>query len=1778
MTNYLASQQVNIDGFLNATQNQIKIVRTNGTVNKIENPSFEMPVYNPNTGTMDQWNWVYTKTGGSGVFPVTFEHAYSGSYAWKIRMIDSSTTIRYGVDRLIQPVQRFGDQTIFRDEGYQEILSFYYYGVVDATTTSYNVTDYGAIIGAKDGTFVVRIYGSNSSDGSGSVLIDSKPFTVNSLPKSDPGDLDNGVSGSMNPHFYKWERFTWVLPQSVRNYDYCYFTIQRNNATQVLLPGEVPYDFYLVVDAFQWETQPEGTLQTMYFDGSFDGFNTQSYPMSFQWTGPPHKSMSIRSHETRSNGELVGIADYCNFYVKSISGMETKPEDTKLFTKTLLDGQHFVEQISKSRQISISGRIIADNQAEFLESFARFQELLGKKPYAQPEPVRMVFELSFVNGISMVPLFLDVVYMSGLELDTSNVFQSDIELNLAVISDGLMYQNDSSSNMFNDRPLYDQFNTMQVDSLRDVAGFFYYNKSEEIWESPSNIGFFAHTDSNYTSTLPYVFDDLPGVYQIYEAKDSFTTANIYCVKEDKDGIIWVGGRFDVVEIDGFYVSGSEKKTVKLRIHCNNIVGLRKRAMSGEAFVYPDAVSVSYVENGPNLTTVTYNTDWQIIPLLDIPTRYSMSNEFNPPFIGLQGTSTVYAIEITPDGTMYVGGDFKFNYGTRRFNNMLAFVPFGPDAQNVNLYIPQHSYSFVSVNLSPGQLFSNLGRGRFRTEWVNAAIPYCKYGMFTEVGSVGPADGSGISAVKDIKYDYFNECLYVGGNFTLVSNAFELYNTFNVGRFAKFNTVTKTFVNMGTTTWGVDYDDLTVVDGRIVNKILVEYAADGVNVYLVGRFTKIGQASSFFLTRSIGKFFIANDSNTIAIVKEVGGGVKLNAGNCSLYDIVQTKDQRIYVSGNFNRVNVDITPETVVNCIAEFRNGQFVDVTRGLEANYSKDYYQIEPEVRSMSVDSDNNIFFVGAFSNIRNRFSVDGIAKWDGVEFSGVGISFKPRLPKLINTIYTDQADNMYVFPGPNTRTTAITRTLYNNIDTTTRPTSIDVAWTNLSYSDLKNVFGQDELNLEFLCIVYGDDVAYSSGFVHTAVRLDSSIAVGLPTYATKDIIFIGGRFDYVRMGDAYFRVNNLVAFEYDANSSPFPYKVLTFSSGASGYYDNTIGGLNSSYHGIYCDAANEAVYSIDVKVSNIGGNYIPTDLFVGGRFDFTTKNVRYKNFVHMELQKNSGNTWIAYNIPGNVEARLSVPYMNFGYWHTPGLCGQNAVADAVYSVKVSSGTFLDSQTRTNPNIVIIGGDFFQVSNGNAVVAARRVAIYTISTGWHSSLTVARRFYNINFATGTDPQGVMTGTGYSSTVYVKSIEYVPWFVSVTPGTFNALAIVMGRFTIGSGASTFVCGTTTLTSGDPIVRIGIVSTSLAVPQTVIPGANVATTVFTGTPIFNSSDYDYGLNIYVVGNLIVGARSHLHKITGAYAAATITVAAVATANWPNVYESDTGLPYVPLHVYQSKTARKTIYVTGAESNPGNLFADATVVKYPSFTYIQAANYAYANVNLPQVVTTLNDGSNFQIAAVQRRYRQAKSFNVGHPMAIPTASQVAGTDNRYTMSIPTHNYVNTLYDANIMQTFNCYNNGTLSVYPTISLYSPFSGNIDIDSTLHVITNVTTKQSLYLALTLQAGELVRIRTQKERVSVISNINGDITNAILSTRNVMRMKTDNAQIFRLVPGKNVIRYGPTYPQQRYFPGTAATANITYNSNENVVVPPIIITLDWQMSFNSVHDALYTHTNPLLLR
>lgn len=779
----------------------------------------------------------------------------------------------------------------------------------------------------------------------------------------------------------------------------------------------------------------------------------------------------------------------------------------------------------------------------------------------------------------------------------------------------------------------------------------------------------------------------------------------------------------------------------------------------------------------------------------------------------------------------------------------------------------------------------------------------------------------------------------------------------------------------------------------------------------------------------------------------------------------------------------------------------------------------------------------------------------------------------MLQSIFVDSADNVYAFTGPGSEKTTVLKTMYNDISAFSRPTSVEVAWTNLEYTTLREVFGTDDLDIQFFCRTWTDSgVIQTAGKVYTAVRLNSTGSTSLSTYASKDIIFIGGRFDYIKIADLYFRVNNLVALEYDPNCNPFPYKVTVFSPGESPYYDEGTGGEDGPFFGINCDdrrgVTDGAVFSIDVKTQVVGSNTIPTYLFVGGRFDFTARGVRYKNFINIQLQRNDDNTWIKYNNPENYEARLSVPYMNYATYKSPGPCGAYGNNDAVYAVKASFGNFLSGASHTDPNIVFIGGDFKNIASGNVAVQANRFAIYTIGTGFHTSLNKANAYYNIALSQTLSGQGINPSTAWSKDTFVRTIQYAN-LRTVSGITYDTTALPMGSWTYTG--DNVVSNATSVSTGSPIVRVGVIPNTGTNQPFNVGGL---TTALTGSNQFiTSADTDLGTNIWVVGSFVSGTQQNTVRLTGSTSSSVIANSIVAANDWTNIYKSSLGLNHVPTHVFRSKYASyPSLFITGANKTPATLFADATIVKYNTVNNYFAANYAYGNVNMPQVTTDLDDGTSFSTKGVERKYMQAATYDVGYPLAIQSNTA------RTTVSIPYQNYTNTLYDANIMQTFNCYNNGTVSVSPTISIASPFKGNVNITSYVHVITNVTTRQSINLGIWVQANEIIRIRTDKERISVISNIRGDMTNAILNTRNIRRLKTENAQLFRLVPGKNVIRYGPTMPMQRYFRSGSVLSKVVYNKNQNVVVPQAIITMSWTIAFNSIHDAIYTHTNPLLLR
>lgn len=1876
MTNFRVNTQNNVNAFVDVTRSELFVVKSCGTINKIENSSFEAPEYYED-GTLRQYNWSYSPDSTPHrAYPVTYNHAFSGSFAWKARMTTTSQYITYGTTRGIQRTSQ---------SDHHDILSFYCYCAEDGPTYSVKDTNqlYVPLIVSRDIDFVLSVYGMTDQIYSNATKsptpLYTKTFTLKSIPKDQPGDVTNGISGTRSPFFYPWTRVELSIPKfsTGDTYPYLYFTIGRvtsndnslvaadgtittstgskivngtlteftprdigfkifttsgveigtinsytdthkinlvNNATTNLTNQSFKFqyptnDTYFVIDGVQCEDQPLYRKATMYFDGSYEGFNTVRYPEDFQFTGDPYKSMSIRSPFTRVSGEIIDMNDYCNFYTKSIDGLATPNTETIMYSKTLRDGQHFVEQIIQNGKVTVSGRIVADTHASYVDSFKKFQELLGKKPFNDPEPLRLFLRLQFTTGKTLLPVYFDAVYESGLEMDTKNVFQEDINITFQMISTHLQYQNDSATNMFNDSPLHDQFNTMNTNAIRDIAGFVFYNNVTNKWESPGGIGFFKVTDTTYTSLQPF---DSGLINQKYDTKTHYTVGDVYTVKEDKDGIIWIGGRFDMIEYDAYYIRSSDnvRVDVRLQVRCNNIVGIRNRQMVTSAFVYPELEDFGgkYITNGQTLTLVEAISEWQIIALVDAPTRYSHSNELSPTaFVGIPGeTSTVYSIEFTPNGDIFIGGTFDLTYGGRKMLNFCSFRAMNTDAQNVSIYKPdlmnQTLYNFVNTNYNQSQLRSTTqGNGIYRTNWVNSAIPYLKYGTFNDEGGVGSAGHS----CRSIVYDYANECLYLGGDFIVVREPDRPSVAITAYRIARYDPVKQSFtgfLGIG----GIAPKTTSYSANVIVMTLALQYVAGGTRLLMGGKWTPTPTSAigagydatgKYAYTMSFAVATISFNSPVSDWAYESTGGGGNPSAPPTIYDIIVTHDQRVYVAGDFTELNYAIGITKIAG-MAEYRYGRFIDVTRGLEANFYPDGSTSFPSVRSLAEDQNNNLYLVGQFSNIQNRLNVDGIARWDGKNYAGTGIYFQPAISKTLQKVYIDSSNNVLLFTGPNANATTVLRTIFTDPSVLTNY-NVNVLWENFPYSDLKAKFFADGLDFEFLNITVDSTtgiLSYSYGIINCAVRVGPALNSSDPYHADEETTFIGGKFTHLRVGDSYFRCNNLVALRYDIDQQPFPYKVLVFSNVLSVFEkNNQVAAINSSL--VYDDmigftstgsiigvnansnVTNGQVYSIDVTTIIHDTKKVPDRLFVGGRFDFTAVSMngvtsaydsyRIKNLFVIEIERNAAGHDLEFNIPRNNEKNISVPYVNYANYVFVGRVGALGQNDAVYKVKRSHDF---SSTRTNPFLLFVGGDFVQSvgiqSNGLLQTAAMptcRLAVLPYENYSVGTTTSQYQLCHITLSKSTSTAiGVNTGTStYNANIYVKGLAYTNWYV-VTADQDTRL-IIGGRFSAYGSRSRNALGTYRVMNN---TTLSISDDDLAV--------TLSANLTPAAPIVNDLDVNYNEYVFIAGDFqaVIGAGTTKNialllgdKNTSAISLEGITDYFTGPVNMEYIYDCVNGVDHATTRVQRQQLSGTVTWSGSSNGTVSNLFPDATILLYNGANAFVPVNYAYAAPNIAQSVISTSGKT---VSQPSRKLMQAPTTNIGANIEIETAI------SPYSVSIPYQNANNTLYNAAVLQEFNCYNTGTTSVYPTITMFCPYKPTTNTVPYYHVINNVTTEQSIYFALTMSANEVIRIRTERERISVVSNQRGDITNAIINSRNVSLNNSNDSQIFRLIPGKNVITYGPSFPMQRCF-YEVGISSITYNYNMNIVVPPIILSLSWSIGFNSIYDANATEINPLLL-
>jgi len=204
MTYYRQNSSGNVDNFFDITKSQVSVIVPNGTTNRIENPSFEIPNYQG--GVLGQYNWGFYTTVGSP-FPVTVDHAYSGSFAWKARLNLNTDSIFYGATRGIQPTV---------EDLHHDVLSFYCYGVIDGKSTANGNQDYAILIPSSETRYRVYLYGTSTSVAADSTreLIDYMEFTLTPLPKDSLGDITKGISGSQKPHFFPWKRIVYDIPDA----------------------------------------------------------------------------------------------------------------------------------------------------------------------------------------------------------------------------------------------------------------------------------------------------------------------------------------------------------------------------------------------------------------------------------------------------------------------------------------------------------------------------------------------------------------------------------------------------------------------------------------------------------------------------------------------------------------------------------------------------------------------------------------------------------------------------------------------------------------------------------------------------------------------------------------------------------------------------------------------------------------------------------------------------------------------------------------------------------------------------------------------------------------------------------------------------------------------------------------------------------------------------------------------------------------------------------------------------------------------------------------------------------------------------------------------------------------------------------------------------------------------------------------------------------------------------------------------------------------------------
>jgi len=455
------------------------------------------------------------------------------------------------------------------------------------------------------------------------------------------------------------------------------------------------------VDGFQFE---EGDKATTFIMGYEKGLGYIDNNREYWWDGLPYASSSKRSEYTRHGGRLVRVKDYAR--IISTLGLGQAPYN-QVTTPIVTGGEIYQRHFRQSRDWGLVLVYNGNTIDEMMKNRAALLDAIrpDKTPYDQPLVVRAQGfdddgnEVSDPIDIVSIPItshtdlpqtsvyqkdllmfraldgHLQGAFKNGSTLDYKVEYQGDyllrqdpsgrwVDLNdnnwMAGVVGGMVLTIKEAPN--GDIYIGGHFTSVNngETTVQNSGGIARFSKANQMWEAVGNANLIHHVfcmefDANGNLYVGGNFQNLAGIANAdYFAKYNPTTNTwsalgsgidgaVYSIAISPDGVIYIGGRFTSAS------GNSNCKGVArwggsawqpLASGLNDIVLALKFRPNGHLLIGGDFTAAGGL-GGANYICYWYNGAFHAFGQFGVM----------PP------NNAVYAIDVTPDGTIVIGGAF-----------------------------------------------------------------------------------------------------------------------------------------------------------------------------------------------------------------------------------------------------------------------------------------------------------------------------------------------------------------------------------------------------------------------------------------------------------------------------------------------------------------------------------------------------------------------------------------------------------------------------------------------------------------------------------------------------------------------------------------------------------------------------------------------------------------------------------------------------------------------------------------------------------------------------------------------------------------------------------------------------------------------------------------------------------------------------------------------------------------------------------------------------------------